>query len=173
MLEQLSSWFSWLLGLSVEGKDLSVSQMSARAVVVFIAAIVIIRVGDKRFMGRHTALDVMLGIIFGSIVSRAISGNAPFFPTLAACLVLVIVHWIINAIAFRSHGFGLLVKGRVHQLVIDGEIDWRAMRHTQITERDLAEALRSRGYADDLDQILSAFLERSGKISILLKEENK
>jgi uncharacterized membrane protein YcaP (DUF421 family) len=173
MLQQMSSWFSWLLGLGVEGKDLSVGQMSARALVVFIAAIVIIRVGDKRFMGRHTTLDVMLGIIFGSIVSRAISGNAPFFPTLAACLVLVVVHWMISAIAFRNHGFGLLVKGRVHQLVIDGEIDWRTMRRTQITEHDLGEALRYRGYKDDLDSIESAFLERSGKISILLKEGKK
>jgi len=171
MFEQLSLWLNWLLGLNLESREISVAQMCARAVVVFIAAIVIVRVGDKRFMGRHTALDVMLGIVFGSIVSRAITGNAPFFPTLAACLVLVLLHWILSAIAFRSHRFGLFVKGKVIQLVVDGEIDWRAMSRTQITERDLAEALRSRGKKDDLDQISAAFLERSGKISILLKEE--
>ena len=171
MLEQLSLWFRWLLGLGVEGKDLSIGQMSARAVVVFVAAIVIIRIGDKRFMGKHTTLDVMLGIIFGSFVSRAISGNAPFIPTLVAAVVLVIVHWIISAIAFRNHRFGQFVKGRVYQLVVDGAMDRRVMSRTQITERDLAEALRERGYPDDLDQISSAFLERSGKISILLKDK--
>jgi hypothetical protein len=36
---------------------------------------------DKRaFMGKATALDVILGIMVGPIVSRAITGNAPLVP---------------------------------------------------------------------------------------------
>jgi uncharacterized membrane protein YcaP (DUF421 family) len=35
-------------------------------------------------MGEATAFDVILGIMVGSIVSQAITGNAPLVPALAA-----------------------------------------------------------------------------------------
>ena len=80
------------LGLGLEGKHLTAVNMGLRAVVVFVLSIGMLKVGDKRFMGKSTALDVFLGIVFGSTVSRAITGNAPFGPTLAAGLVLVLIH---------------------------------------------------------------------------------
>src|SRR4051812_22382324 len=110
-MNEIWSYLDRALGLGLEAKDLGAGQMSLRAFVVFIIAIAIIRVGDKRFMGRSSALDVMLGIVFGSVVSRAINGNAPFFATLTASFVLVAMHWVVAAIAFRSHRFGRVVKG--------------------------------------------------------------
>jgi len=164
------TYLDWLLGLSLEAKDLNTAQISLRAFVVFILAIAIVRFGEERFMGRHTALDVMLGIIFGSVISRAINGSAPFFPTIAACVVLVAMHWALSAIAFRSPHIGWMIKGPTHQLVSAGEIDWNVMRHTHISENDLKEAVRQHGHPDDLDQIESAYLERNGNISIITKE---
>jgi uncharacterized membrane protein YcaP (DUF421 family) len=168
-LEYLSSAMETALGLGLEAKDINVWQMSLRAVVVFAAATAMIRLGSRRFIGRSTALDVMLGIIFGSVVSRAISGNAPFFPTLGAALTLVLVHWLLCAIAFRSHRFGNLVKGRPLLLVDHGKILWRAMAHGHITEHDLQEALRSHGLSSDVTQVETAHLERNGDISIVTR----
>jgi len=141
-MEELKYAVEQALGLGLDNRYLNAGHMSLRALVVFVAAVVMLRVGDKRFMGKSTALDVLLGIVFGSIVSRAITGNAPFFPTLAAGLVLVLLHWIAAAVAFRSHGFGRAVKGTERLLVRDGEIQWEAMRKAHITEHDLEEALR-------------------------------
>jgi hypothetical protein len=38
--------------------------------------------GKERFMGEATAFDMMLGIMVSSIVSWAITGNAPMDPAL-------------------------------------------------------------------------------------------
>src|SRR3954467_15198928 len=46
---------------------------------------------------RATAFDVILGIMLGSMVSRAIAGTAPFLPTLAASSTLLAVHWLFSA----------------------------------------------------------------------------
>lgn len=137
MFQEIWSVVSRALGLGLEAKNINVWQMSLRAVVVFVASIVMLRLGNKRFMGKHTTLDVMLGIVFGSVVSRAINGNAPFFPTLAAALVLVLLHWTLAAIAFRSHGFGKLVKGHDRVLIKDGELQWDEMKRSHVTEGDL------------------------------------
>jgi uncharacterized membrane protein YcaP (DUF421 family) len=169
-MEQLKQALNWAIGLELESKNINVWQMSLRAFIVFFIAIIMLRVGNKRFMGKSTALDVMLGIVFGSTVSRAITGNAPFFPTLAASLVLVLLHWTLSAIAFRSHSFGNLVKGHESLLVRDGEIQRDEMRRSHITEDDLREAMRNKGEAPDIKEIKSGHLERNGDISIITKD---
>ncbi|HEX8148491.1 MAG TPA: YetF domain-containing protein [Pyrinomonadaceae bacterium] len=170
-MEQAWDALSTALGLELEGKYLGVSHMALRAVVVFVLSIAMLKVGDKRFMGKSTALDVFLGIVFGSTVSRAITGNAPFFPTLAAGLVLVLLHWLFAAVAFRSQGFGRLVKGQSRLLVRDGEILWDAMRKSHVTTHDLEEALRREGEEPDVKRVKEAHLERNGDVSIIMSNE--
>jgi uncharacterized membrane protein YcaP (DUF421 family) len=168
-MEQAWAAFSRALGLELEWKDLTALHMALRAAVVFVLSIGMLKVGDKRFMGRNTALDVMLGIVFGSTVSRVITGNAPFFPALAGALVLVLMHWLFAAVAFRSHGFGRLVKGENRLLVREGEIQWDAMRKSHVTTRDLEEALRAEGEEPDVGRVKAAHLERNGDISVIMK----
>lgn len=172
MFQQIQSFIDRALGLGLETKDINVGQMSLRALVVFVLAIAMIRIANKRFMGKNAALDVLLGIIFGSMVSRAITGNAPFLPTIVASLVLVLLHWLSSAIAFHSQWFGTLVKGRDRQLVRDGEIQWKMMKKTHVTEHDLQESLRGNGEQPDVSRVASAHLERNGDISMIMKKSD-
>lgn len=147
-------------------------QMSARAVGVFFAALFIIRIGSHRIFGKNTAFDIILGIIYGSVLSRAITGNSPFWPTLAAAFTLVMLHKALAMIAYHSNfGFGNLIKGRPQLLVKDGKLQEKEMRDNSVTKSDLLEALRSSGATTDLDKIDVAYLERSGSISIILKKD--
>ena len=172
MFLQIQSFLDRALGLGLENKDINVGQMSLRAIIVFVLAIAMIRIGNKRFMGKNAALDVLLGIVFGSMVSRAITGNAPFLPTLVASFVLILLHWVASAIAFRSQGFGTLVKGHDSTLVRDGEIQWEAMRKAHLTEHDLLEAIRNSGKQPDVREVASAHLERNGDISVIMRESD-
>src|ERR687884_55727 len=116
-MDQIENMFRLVLGLGLEGKDLNVPQMALRAVIVYVVTVVMVRLGKKRFMGRATAFDVILGIMIGSIVSRAITGNAPFVPALAASAVLLAMHSLFSWIALRWHGFGGLIKGHDEVLI--------------------------------------------------------
>ena len=71
--------------------------------------------------------------------------------------------------AFHSHLFGVLVKGRPRELVRAGQVVEKQMRHSSITRHDLEEALREHG-ADELAQVASARLERSGNISVVRRD---
>jgi uncharacterized membrane protein YcaP (DUF421 family) len=154
------------LGLGAEGKELTVAQVALRAVVVYVATVLVVRLGKKRFMGRSSAFDVILGIMLGSVVSRAITGNAPFVPALFAAAVLLGMHWLFSALAFRSHVFGKAIKGQPRLLVRGGEIDREAMRQAHMSERDLWEDLRGKSVAS-LAQVSEARLERSGRLSVI------
>lgn len=166
-MEDLAEAMRLALGLGREHLD--VAQMALRAAVVYVVTVLMVRAAKKRFMGRASAFDVILGIMLGSIVSRAITGNAPFLPALAAGAVLLAMHWLFSGVALGWHGFGALIKGRPRLLVRDGAIDRRAMRAAHMTERDLWEELR-RQNIDRLEKVREAWLERSGDLSILKAE---
>ena len=172
MLQGIWSTIIWALGIGLESKDINAGQMSLRAAIVFVISIAMLRLGNQRFLGRSTALDVMLGLIYGALMSRAITGNAPLIPTLAAGLALVLLHWVLAALAFRSHRFGKFVKGDEHLLVRNGEINWDELRKTHVSEHDLNEAVRNHGKTPDIRNVKSAHLERNGDISVIFRDRN-
>lgn len=168
MLEDVAGWFAEAFGST--GDDLAVPDMVVRAAVVYVAALIMVRWGEKRFLGKSTAFDVILAVIFGSVVSRAITGQSPFLATLAAGFVLVVMHWLIAKLAFRSAFLGRAVKGDSRVLIRDGRIDWDAMRRSDVGENDLLAALRISGGVTDPVRVKEARLERSGDISVIAAE---
>src|SRR3954466_8183222 len=88
-----------VLGLHVSAADLTLAQMSARAMVVFVAGLIIVRAADRRFLGRNAGFDVLLAVVLGSVLSRGINGQANFFPTLGASVLLVILHRVVSMLA--------------------------------------------------------------------------
>ncbi|HEY0570016.1 MAG TPA: YetF domain-containing protein [Enterovirga sp.] len=168
-MTDVENWFGLLLGVGLESKELSVWQMGLRAIVVYLVTVIMVRLGKKRFLGRATAFDVILGIMLGSIVSRAVTGNAPMLPALVASAVLVLMHFVFSGMALRWHGFGSLIKGNPRLIVRDGAIDERNLRKAHMTEHDLHEDLRSKSVAR-LDQVAEAHLERSGQMSVIKAE---
>jgi len=155
-----------LIGLGKEARDLGVSEIAIRAAIIYVVTLVIVRLGKKRFMGSGTAFDMIVGIMLGSMASRALTGNAPMVPTMVGAAVLVFLHWLFSAIALRWHGFGSLIKGNADTLVRNGQVDEAMMRKTHITPRDLDEDLRSGG-VDDAAKVAEARLERNGRVSVI------
>jgi uncharacterized membrane protein YcaP (DUF421 family) len=160
-----------VLGLGVEPKDLTFVQISLRGVVVFIATLAMIRVGHKRSLARKTAFDAVLIVILASVLSRAINGSAAFFATLGGGVVIVLVHRMFAFVAYHSHWFGCLIKGRPEVIVENGKFVVRTMLRNHISEHDLEEDLRLDAQLEDVSKVRVARVERSGDISFIKREE--
>lgn len=162
--------FEEFLGLGVEAFDLTLWQMLIRTVIIYLVLILLVRIGDKRFLGKHTALDIILAIVIGSVLSRAINSSAPLLKTIAAGAVLVGMHWAFSYIALRTSA-GRIFKGTERQIIANGEVLWDAMRKSHLTEGDLKQALRLNAGHDDPTRVKAAFLERNGDISVIAGDE--
>src|SRR5437868_15127183 len=90
------------LGLSLKSEELGFGHMAARAALMYILLIWLIRSAKKRFLGEATAFDVILVIVLGSIAARGLTGGAPYFPCVLAMAVLVAMHWLFSYIAQHS-----------------------------------------------------------------------
>jgi uncharacterized membrane protein YcaP (DUF421 family) len=89
---------------------------------------------------------MMLGVMVGTIVSRAITDNTPLVPALAATATLIALHSVLTAVECCRHGLGEMIKGRAptrHRP--RGHKDEPAMRSADLTNRDLEDDLRRHG----------------------------
>lgn len=169
MVEFLSDSLRLIFGGDTPDQPLAWGQFAARAALIYFAGIALIRLGKSRLLSRTTPVDVILAFVFGSVLSRAITGSAPLSGTIVAAATLVVIHSVLTALAFYSPFWGRLIKGHTHVLVADGEINWENMRHSHISERDLLEALRVSSHVDDVSSVQLAIKERSGEIGIVTK----
>ena len=149
-----------------QGSALAWWQECDRALLVFVYGLAVIRLVGRRIFGKWAALDIIVSIVAGSNLSRAITGSAELFPTLAATSLLVLVHRGLAVAAARWSFASFLVEGRPEVLARDGVVfqDLR-LRHA-VTQADLDEALRKVSVADAAET-RAVTLEPSGTITVL------
>ncbi len=160
---------STALGLGLTATDLTFTQVSLRAVIVFVMTLTIIRLGDRRFLSQKTAFDAVLGFILASMMARAVNGTAAFFPTLGGGLVLVLLHRVFASWSRRSHTFGILIKGGSDVIIRDGRLDQTAASRNRLSEHDILEDLRLHGNIGRIEDAELAVFERNGQVSVVLR----
>lgn len=165
MTDYVKELFLSLLRPTTE--SLSIAQMSLRAALIYLLTLLFIRLGKRRFLARPTPFDVILWLVFGSVISRSINGNAPLLPTIGAAAVLIMLHFMFSILSYYSSRIGALVKGMPVVLIKEGEIQWNAMKKHGITEHDLLGALRRNAQIISPREVVLAMLERSGEISVI------
>jgi len=159
--------FQALFGLGAYAENAGAVSIALRVVLVYAAALVLVRLGNKRFLSEATAFDVIVAIMLGSIMSRALDGSSPFGPTVLVAAVLIGLHWLFSVLAYHTSWFGTLVKGEPVLLIRDGEMQRPGMRRGSITEADLTQALRLQTNQSDPGKVKRAYLERNGQISVV------
>lgn len=152
-----------------EGKELNPFQMAIRALIIFIIALVLIRLSGRRTFGMLSPFDNVICVLLGAILSRAIIGASPFVATIIASVVIVVLHRLFAWIALYNDAFGSLIKGNAKIIYKDGKIIRNNMKKFFITDKDLIEEIRLQGNVESLDEIKSAYIERDGKISVIKK----
>jgi uncharacterized membrane protein YcaP (DUF421 family) len=169
-MNALQNFFLTLLGPDGKATELTLLHISLRAFFIFVVGLAIVRIGDRRSLAEKTAFDAIFIVLIGSMLSRAINGTAPFFTTIAAGIVLMVIHRACAFGACKSHAFGKLIKGRDVTLVREGKIDHAQMRRSLVSDHDFEEDLRLDAKTEDISTIQVARLERSGDISFIKKE---
>ena len=137
-----------------------------RAFVVFFFGLILLRISGRRAFARWSALDIIISIIMGSSLGRALTGSAPLGGTMLAMCLLALLHWLLARGAARSERFAHLVEGTAAILGQSGSISGRQMVRHNISETDMLEALRKEG-VDDPSKTRQITLEPSGVITII------
>ncbi|GAB4093806.1 DUF421 domain-containing protein [Flaviaesturariibacter terrae] len=143
-------------------------ELSARALVMFLVSLVLLRLSGMRPFGRENTFDTIITFLIGGILSRGVVGATPFFSCIAGAISILLAN---KALAKLSHfpAFERLVKGSNRTLFAGGAFLEQELRRASVTEQDIREQLRVQLNTDDLGQVDRVFVEKSGKISFLRK----
>ena len=137
-----------------------------RAVVVFVFGLILLRLSGRRTFARWSALDLIVSIIMGSCLGRALTGSAPLGGTLLAMALFACLHWLLARAAARSVSFARLLEGSPAILGRSGQLFGLQMRRHNISDTDMQEALRKEG-VESAAKARQITLEPSGTITIL------
>ena len=159
----------WVLQLFGQGKDLTALQMSMRGIIVFILALLLIRISGRRSFGLHTPLDNIITILLGAVLSRAVVGASPFLPVIICCLVIVIIHRLLGMLVSRSENFARIIEGSKMLLFKDGHFINDNMKKAQVCKENIMQGIRESALTDDLSKIDRVYVERNGVISVIKK----
>jgi uncharacterized membrane protein YcaP (DUF421 family) len=82
-----------LLAIFGEGRNLDTLQMVARAIVAFLAMLVLIRISRRRSFGQRSPFDAVVAVLLGATLSRAVHQQSyPLQPHVSR-LFYCIVDW--------------------------------------------------------------------------------
>jgi uncharacterized membrane protein YcaP (DUF421 family) len=152
-----------------KGEDLTIFQMCFRAFVIYLFAILYVRLAGKRAFGKISTFDNIIVITLGAMLSRAIVGVSPFVHVLASCLVLIFFHRCVAWITQRNHSIGRIIKGRTVSLFKNGVLNEANLRKNMISEHDLMEGVRLKIDENSLENVQEIFLERNGEFGVVKK----
>lgn len=142
------------------------TQESARAALVFFYGLLLVRLWGRRMFARWSALDIVVSVVIGSSLSRAVTGNVPLWPTLAAMTLLFVLHAVCAVLAARWTRAARALEGTAVPLAAGGVLDHRALLKYGISETDVLEALHA-ARLERVDQARAILLEPSGAIAVL------
>lgn len=118
-------------------ENISPLELAARAAVMFVVALIIIRISGMRPFGRDTAFDTIITFLIGGILSRGIVGATPFFSTIAGALAIVVIHKLFSVFSFYGKGVERTIKGKGYVLYKDGQFLKDNLHKANITEGDI------------------------------------
>lgn len=152
-------------------ENISPVEIAARSALMFLIALLLMRMAGMRPFGKGEPFDNIITFLIGGILSRGVVAATPFFSTVISMVVIILIHKLLAKLSIYSKWFGAKVKGEKVLLYRDGMFIQKNMSKVNITEHDILEDLRLEVQLANLEKIQEVYMERSGKISFVKKEE--
>lgn len=158
-----------IINIFGRGRDLTIIQMSCRAILVFAVSLLLIRISGRRSFGIRTPLDNIIVILLGALLSRAIAGVSSFFPIIISSLTLVIVHRFCAWLIVHHRLAARLFEGKKILLFENGQFLDKNMEKALVCTEDVMQGIRKSALTEDLQKIDRVYMERNGEISATKK----
>lgn len=148
-------------------QNITPAELAARSLVMFLIALVLVRVSGMRPFGKGNAFDNIITILLGGILSKGVVGATPFFSAVAGGIVIILVHKSLAKLSFRNKKFELLTKGKSLVVYSNESFLVDNMKKVNITKEDIEEELRLKCNTASLHGIEEVFLEKTGELSFI------
>lgn len=144
-------------------------ELVLRAVSIYVALLVMVRVSGKRTVGQFTPFDLLVMLLLSESVSNALTGGDDSLAGgLLVALVLIMLNYLASVLSARSPRFRNMVEGSPKLIGSDGRLDLAALRRENVAVADVEKRLREEDAS--LEEVVRVFLESDGNISFVRRK---
>ncbi|MET0244698.1 MAG: YetF domain-containing protein [Flavitalea sp.] len=143
--------------------------MLARSVIIFLFAIVLLRISGRRSFGLGTSFDNVIIILLGAILSRGIVGASELDLVLISSTVIAVFHRLIGTLVATSSVASGWIEGDEILLFEKGIFIATSLRRAQLSKDHIFQAIRQYTMSNDLSDIDKIFLEKNGTFTLIKK----
>jgi uncharacterized membrane protein YcaP (DUF421 family) len=141
-------------------------ELVVRAVVVYVALLVALRIFGKREVGQFTLFDLVFVLLVANALQPAMTGpDTSLVGGLVLIAALVAANFLVGQLD-RVPLFHRLFAATPSVLIKDGKLVRAALERESLTEDEVAMAIREHG-VDDLKDVKLGVLEPDGTVSIV------
>ena len=144
----------------------------ARAVVVYIFLLAILRLTGKRQVGQLAPFDLVLLLVLSNALQNSMNGDDNTVTGgVISAVTLISLNYLLGYITFRSKKMGRFIEGRPQVIIHNGHVYRDVMERERLTQDELDAAVRLAGCAS-IDEVHFAILENNGQISVRARPQN-
>jgi uncharacterized membrane protein YcaP (DUF421 family) len=140
--------------------------VAVKAILMFAATIVGLRLGERRTLAQLGAFDFAVAVAIGAIIGRTVTASSASFATGAVALVTLLVAHRLVAFARRHDRMARLIDHPPRVLVAGGKMQDRELGRAGLTAADVYALLRQQG-VDDLRQVGYLLYETRGTTTLI------
>lgn len=145
--------------------------MMFRTLILYFFIMFSMRIMGKREIGKLSVFDLVVSIIIAEIAAFTIDDpKLELYKGVFPILLLVGIQILISYLSLKSKTFRDIVEGKSTILIEKGKINDREMARHRYNVDDLLIQLREKNIGN-LADVEFAFLEPSGKLSVIKKPE--
>jgi uncharacterized membrane protein YcaP (DUF421 family) len=142
-----------------------------RAVVVYIALLLILRLAGSRTLAKITTFDFVLLLIISEAVQDAlIDDDNSMTNSFLLVITLVGMNILMSLVKQRSPSMERILDGTSLVLIEKGKVHTDRLGKERVDEADVLEAARELQGVSTLDQIDYAVLEKNGQVTVIQKK---
>jgi uncharacterized membrane protein YcaP (DUF421 family) len=134
--------------LELVGGTNGLGWVAVKAVLIFAAVVIGLRLGERRTLAQLGAFDFAVAVAIGAIIGRTVISSSTSFATGAVALVTLLVAHRLVALARRHSQVARIIDHPPRVLVAGGQIRDRELARAGLTTTDVYAMLRQRGVGD-------------------------
>ena len=141
---------------------LPIAEKILRPLIVYLFLVVFLRMFGKRELAQLNPFDLVVLLSLSNTVQNAIIGddNSVTGGVIGA-FGLLAVNWLVVRVLFRSQRLTRAIEGRCAVLILNGQLDRRAMERESLTSEELLSVIHKQGF-EDFHQVHKCQLEPNG-----------
>jgi uncharacterized membrane protein YcaP (DUF421 family) len=142
-------------------------ELVARAVVVYVFLLVLLRLTGRRQVGQLAPFDLVLLLVLSNAVQNSMNaGDNSLVGGLISAATLVGLNFLVGLATQNDKTIEGIVEGHPQVLIHNGRLFEKVMAAAQLTHHELNAALR-RGGCASIEDVHLAVLENNGAISVI------